>query len=596
MGENIILKKKALIASVLLIFIFMIGAVSAGENNTNEIYSNDITDNNEVISKDIDSEETLADIETKITSDDSTVINGNDFTVRLSSKDGLALSNQTVNFNFNGTDSSSKTDNNGLAKLKINAQSGIYTIKFSFSKSGYTNASGEKSVLVVKNTTSKITISDYDNYITKVNNYTAVLTVDGVRVPSKTIRFVINGTVYTAQTNSKGKAGIILDPVFGIYSVTAYFDGDSIISPSSANATITLRKMITSISRANNIKYVSKVKKPFKVQLTDIKGKPVVNQTVVFKINGKKYKRVTDEEGMASINIKLKKGTYKIKYKFYKTDLYKKSSGSSKIKVKSSGAVNNGFWVFGADMKKINLATVAKHGVNNILLNFKAFDLHGKSAVVSFIKKAKSYGIKVHIWMQAFYYNGKWHSPVYSDGSFKYSYFKTKINEAKKYAKVSGVAGVHMDYLRFPGTAYKHTNGVKAINYFTKEVSKAVHKINSKLIVSAAIMPEPSSNKYYYGQDIPTISKYLDVLVPMIYKGNYGTGRNWIKSTTSTFISQSKSAEVWSGLQSYHSDSDVSKLSASELKGDSKYAQSGGATGVILFRYGLINFFNFNSL
>ena len=109
-------------------------------------------------------------------------------------------------------------------------------------------------------------------------------------------------------------------------------------------------------------------------------------------------------------------------------------------------------------------------------------------------------------------------------------------------------------------------------------------------------MPEPSSNKYYYGQDIPTISKYLDVLVPMIYKGNYGTGRNWIKSTTSTFISQSKSAEVWSGLQSYHSDSDVSELSASELKKDSKYAQSGGATGVILFRYGLINFFNFNSL
>ena len=63
---------------------------------------------------------------------------------------------------------------------------------------------------------------------------------------------------------------------------------------------------------------ISKVKKPFKVQLTDIKGKPVVNQTVVFKINGKKYKRVTDEEGIASINIKLKKGTYKIKYKFYK--------------------------------------------------------------------------------------------------------------------------------------------------------------------------------------------------------------------------------------------------------------------------------------
>ena len=35
-------------------------------------------------------------------------------------------------------------------------------------------------------------------------------------------------------------------------------------------------------------------------------------------------------------------------------------------------------------------------------------------------------------------------------------------------------------------------------------------------------MPEGSSNSYYYGQDYSQMSKYLDFIVPMIYKGNYG--------------------------------------------------------------------------
>ena len=105
-------------------------------------------------------------------------------------------------------------------------------------------------------------------------------------------------------------------------------------------------------------------------------------------------------------------------------------------------------------------------------------------------------------------------------------------------------------------------------------------------------MPEPSSMKYYYGQDIATMGKYLDAIVPMVYKGNYNAGASWIKSVTQTFAKQSTKAEIWAGLQSYRSDSNVNKLPASELKNDAVAAVSGGATGVILFRFGLFNFVN----
>ena len=172
----------------------------------------------------------------------------------------------------------------------------------------------------------------------------------------------------------------------------------------------------------------------------------------------------------------------------------------------------------------------------------------------------------------------------------------SKGKEATKFAKIKGIAGVHFDYVRFPGTAYQYKNAANAVNYFVKKASTAIHKVNSKLIVSAAIMPEPSSMKYYYGQDVPTMSKYVDVLMPMVYKGNYNAGRSWIKSTTKTFVSQSQHAKIWTGLQSYKSDSNVVKLSSSELKKDMRAALSGGAQGVILFRYGLFNLFDFSRL
>ena len=107
-------------------------------------------------------------------------------------------------------------------------------------------------------------------------------------------------------------------------------------------------------------------------------------------------------------------------------------------------------------------------------------------------------------------------------------------------------------------------------------------------------MPEPSSMEYYYGQDIKTMTKYLDVIVPMVYKGNYNQGTSWIQKTTAAFVKQSSGAQVWTGLQSYKSDSNPTKLSSSELLKDAAAASAGGAAGVILFRWGLTNYFNFD--
>ena len=104
-------------------------------------------------------------------------------------------------------------------------------------------------------------------------------------------------------------------------------------------------------------------------------------------------------------------------------------------------------------------------------------------------------------------------------------------------------------------------------------------------------MPE-QSDKYYYGQDIDALGKIVDAILPMQYKGNYEAGTTWLESTTKLFASKAK---VWSGLQTYKSDDDPTKLSASELQKDIKACLNKGAQGAILFRYGMSPNINFNS-
>ena len=559
--------------------------------STQESYGNssadyDAVENSEVINKNA----SFAKV------DDSVYIKDKTFTVKLVDENNTGLSNKTVHFTIDGNKLDVLTNGYGNAKLLLNVSKGTYTVKYSFDETGYNPISSSSKIIVITDKASKIKASAYTAYVGLKNTYTVTLTVDDIPLANRKVDFKINGKTYHKTTNSKGKASLSIGLKKGVYSIELKYAGEKNIKKSSAKSKITVKKgMPKVLKKANSVVYRHKVSSPFKVKLVDARGNPLKNKKVTFVLNNKKYVKKTDKDGIATLNIKLKKGTYKLKVSSGKTSIYNKVSKTYSIKVKPSQARNNGIWLFGKDMKKVNLDKLQSYGTKQIILNFKALELWGQSDVEKFIKKAHNHNIKVHIWMQVFYENGKWINPV-KKGEIDYNLINSKIDLAKKYAKVKGVDGVHFDYVRYPGTAYKYEKGVDAINYFTKEASNEVHKINPKLIVSAAVMPEPSSMKYYYGQDIPTMTKYLDVIVPMVYKGNYKAGTSWIQKVTSALVKQSSGAKVWTGLQSYKSDSNPTKLSAKALMNDADAAAFGGARGVILFRYGLTNFFNFNDI
>ena len=437
-------------------------------------------------------------------------------------------------------------------------------------------------------------VKGYDSFSTK---FTVQLKSGGKPLAKKAINITINDVTYKRTTDKSGKASVNVKLSSGKYKALSVYQGDENNTPCKLSHTITIKDSIkTKLKVADkDINYRQGSKCAFIVKLLDANGKALKNKEITFKVNGKTYSAKTDSEGYAKIFLNLKKGSYKVKFSFSKSAPYLGSSGSHKIKVKAPMGKGNGYWLWTAHMKSINLKNLAAKGTKQIFLHSLALYNHGYSAVKSFISKAHKYGMKVHIWMQVCY-DGTWVSPVNKDNSFKYSFMNKKIAQAKEYARIKGVDGIHLDYMRFGGTAHNYKTSTDAINYLVKKISVGVHSVKSNCIVSVAVMPEPSMMLYYYGQDIPTMSKYVDAILPMVYKGNYHKDTSWIKSVTNTFVKQSNGAQIWTGLQAYKSDSNAAKLPVSELLKDAKSAKAGGAAGVVLFRIGVSHYLNFNKV
>ena len=460
----------------------------------------------------------------------------------------------------------------------------------------------DKTTLIGQNETEKAPseispsqVTGYDSFETDIS---AKLTSNGKALPSKNVTVKINGATYKKATDTNGAVTFTVKLSKGTYDAVFSFDGDENTNSSAATSKITVKDAVKTSLKVGDkdLNYRQGSKCLFYVKLTDSKGNAIKNQWVTINVGGKTYRVKTNSAGNAKIYINLKKGTYKIKYSFAKTAPYLASSGSFKIKVRPKMPKGDGYWLWPMHMKSVNLKSLAKKGTKHLFLHADAVGSYGKASVVSFIKRAHKNGMKVHLWIQLAYSGGNWVSLVDGHGKLKYSFMNSKIKQAKNFAKISGVDGIHFDYMRYGGTAHKHPNAVKSVSYFVKKASVQIHKVRPNCIVSGALMPEPSAMHYYYGQDVPTLSKYIDVLLPMVYKGNYHQTRSWIKSVTKTFVKQSNGAQIWTGLQSYVSDANTRKLSQSVLLKDAKAAKAGGAMGIVLFRIGISCNFNFKKV
>lgn len=265
-----------------------------------------------------------------------------------------------------------------------------------------------------------------------------------------------------------------------------------------------------------------------------------------------------------------------------------------------------GFWLWSSSLRGISFETLAGKGYGHVILHEQAFKSYPREEVLARISEAEALGMTVHIWLQCFYENDTWVSPVDdANRCYDQALYDRILTRAESYLDL-GIRAIHFDYIRFGGTAYKHNypeagvTGEGAITEFCRQASERLRARNPQVILSAALMAE-RDGIYYYGQNPEQMGAYLDILIPMIYRYSESGGSDrtgaWARSMADYFASASGGAEVWAGTQTYRYVSGTATgLSQDQLRSDCADFIQSQASGVFLFRFGLGNFPDVNDL
>ena len=240
-----------------------------------------------------------------MTVDIADIVKGENATITVSvPEDGTG----SVIVTINGTDYNG-TVVNGTAKVIIpGLDEGSYkVVTFYTGDNKYDSMVVNGTITVNKNTRTTLIMDDVVKYFGGSQKLIAKL-VDGFGNPivNATVYFTINGRVYAKITDENGMASMGIGLVPNEYKVSAVFNGTDDYDMATADATVLVKSTIlgndTTLYFLNGTSYVAK--------FLDSDGNALANTTVKFNINGVFYTRVTDENGMASLNIRLDPNSY----------------------------------------------------------------------------------------------------------------------------------------------------------------------------------------------------------------------------------------------------------------------------------------------
>ena len=220
--------------------------------------------------------------------------NGTQYCAKFLDGCGSPLVNASVIFNINGVFYKKQTDDNGMAKLNINLRPGVYIL----------TAMHPDALMYGSNITvlSTILANDVVKFFRNGTQYCAKF-LDGCGSPlvNASVTFNINGVLYKKQTDYEGIARLNINLFPGKYILTAMHP-DGLMYGYNITVLSTIHGDDIVKFFRNGIQYCAK--------FLDGCGSPLVNASVTFNINGVFYKKQTDDNGMARLNINLFPGEY----------------------------------------------------------------------------------------------------------------------------------------------------------------------------------------------------------------------------------------------------------------------------------------------
>ena len=271
------------------------GTASMGLNLDSNVYPVTVTYNGSAFYSKISKNITVT-INSSIIADDLVKMyqNATRFYAKFMGSDGKVLANTQVKFNIHGVFYTKTTNNDGVADLGIMLRPGTYIL------TAYNPVTGEQQGfnITVK---SLIVQNDLTKYYMNASKFQATIyDKNGSLAVNKNVTFNIHGVFYTRTTDENGvvSLGISLRP--GEYVITTMYEGLDL------GNTVTV--LPTLVTHDLNMKYMDGSN--FTAQTLDGQGNPLANQNVSFNVNGVFYHKVTDDNGFASLTIRLMSGKY----------------------------------------------------------------------------------------------------------------------------------------------------------------------------------------------------------------------------------------------------------------------------------------------
>ena len=244
---------------------------------------------------------------------------------------GSPLSNQTVSFIVNNIAYNRTTDDNGIAGLTIRLSQGNYSMTYFFlGNDNYNSISGSCTlkVIPVKDTT----VSPISSDVFRGQTLNINLSSEDGPISNQTVYITVNGKTYSRITDENGIAKLTIRLSAGYYTVNYSYNGSRFFNPFNGESEVNVidGTYVTNMTVVNSTVVQGS---SFKVNLTNIYGVIIPNETVLFTVNGVSYNRTTNENGIAQLNINLGVGYYTITYEFNGNDLYNSSNGSTNLSV-----------------------------------------------------------------------------------------------------------------------------------------------------------------------------------------------------------------------------------------------------------------------
>ena len=218
------------------------------------------------------------------------------FVVTVTDASGVPIAGKEVTITINGVSYKRTTDDSGATSLPLNLNSGVYSVTVVVDN---ITVRAVVTILPTVNGTDVVKVfRNATQYYATFRDSTGKYLAQGT-----TVRFNINGVMYTHVVDANGLAKLNINLPQGSYIITAY---NPVTGEACAN-NITVIPLI--VENNDLVKYYRNASQ-FVVKVIDSTGKAAPGLTVTYNVNGVFYYRTTDADGYARLNINLPPGDY----------------------------------------------------------------------------------------------------------------------------------------------------------------------------------------------------------------------------------------------------------------------------------------------